>query len=73
MGSNNPELQAAIQRFRVAIENAELKIDAAVSPELREQLRNRYERFKKQVDDSEILKMILRADAMTPRNNRRSW
>lgn len=68
----SPEMQASIRRYRQAIDNARLKIDTAVTPENREKLQVEFEKFKRQLNDSEILKLILRAEAIAPRKHRRS-
>ena len=71
-----PEMQTSIDRFRNAIEKAELKLDS-VPPEVRERLQVKYEEFRKQVadqmTDSEIMRMLCMADVITPRPPRHWW
>ena len=67
-----PEMQASIDRFRDAIEKAQLKLDS-VPPDLRERFQQEYDNFRKRISDSEIMKMVIMADALTPREPLHWW
>lgn len=68
-----PEIQEQINRVRKAIEKTQLAFRSSVPPEVRLQLNQNYDRFRKQLSDSEILRMALKADVISPREPVHSW
>lgn len=68
-----PEIQEKINRVRKAIEKTQLAFRRSVPLEVRLQLNQNYDRFRKQLSDSEILRMALKADVITPREPVHSW
>lgn len=68
-----PEIQEKINRVRKAIEKTQLAFRQSVPAEVRLQLNQNYDRFRKQLSDSEILRMVLKAEVITPREPIHSW
>lgn len=68
-----PEIQEKINRVKKAIEKTQLAFERSVPAEVRLRLNQNYDRFRKQLSDSQILRMVLRAEAITPKEPLHWW
>ena len=62
-----PEMREKMDRIRAQIERTQLVFEQSIPAEVRLKLNQHYDRFRKKLSDSEILKMAIMADVLKPR------